>query len=217
MKTAIEAKSPKTLKEADNYKESGKAGEVKGEVKGMVIAGQGGLGQGHRDGDRRAAGPVQGRPQGGHPAGQEESPGKPVPIPAAGAVPKPAPAEQVNLEAGKHEANQEMADAEVTDEQLAKSGEPEFQGALADKQKAAEHANTAPAEYRQQEKETIAQGKEEAAARDGGRRHRHAGRQGRCDRQAGGREGQDQVEGRGEARRGHRQGPGASSPPPRPT
>lgn len=40
VKAAIEAKSPKTLKEADNYQESGKAGEVKGEVKGLVSAGK---------------------------------------------------------------------------------------------------------------------------------------------------------------------------------
>ena len=79
-------------------------------------------------------------------------------------MPKPVPAEQVNLEAGKHEANQEMADGNVSEEQLAKSNEPEFQGALADKKKAAEHADTAPGEFRQQEKETIAQGKEQAAA-----------------------------------------------------
>ena len=36
-------------------------------------------------------------------------------IPAAGAVPKPAPPEQLNLEAGKQQANQEMADAQVDD------------------------------------------------------------------------------------------------------
>ena len=68
VKTAIEAKSPKTLKEADDYKESGKAGEVKGEVKGMVTQGKEGSAQGHRGGDRRAPRPVEGRAQGGHPA-----------------------------------------------------------------------------------------------------------------------------------------------------
>lgn len=163
VKTAIEAKSPKTLKEADSYKESGKAGEVKGEVKGMVTQGKEGSAKDIEAAtdappDQSKAVPKEVTPL------QQEDPGKAVPIPAAGAVPKPAPAEQVNLEAGKHEANQEMADAQVTDEQLAKSGEPDFQGALADKQKAAEHADTAPGEYRQQEKDTIAQGKEQAAA-----------------------------------------------------
>jgi hypothetical protein len=163
VKTAIEAKSPKTLKEADKYKESGKAGEVKGEVKGMVSQGKEGSAKAIET--AAAAPPDQSKavPKEVTPL-QEESPGQPVSIPAAGAVPKPAPAEQVNLEAGKHEADQEMADAQVTEEQLAKSGEPEFEGALADKKKAAEHADTAPAEYRRHEKETLAQNKEEAAA-----------------------------------------------------
>ncbi len=163
VKIAIEAKSPKTLKEADNYKESGKAGEVKGEVKGMVTEGKEGSAKDIEGATEAAPDESKAVPKQVTPLAQED-PGKVAPIPAAGAVPKPVPAEQVNLEAGKHEANQEMAYANVSEEQLAKSGEPEFQGALADKKKAAEHADTAPGEYRQQEKETVAQGKEQAAA-----------------------------------------------------
>jgi hypothetical protein len=45
VKAAIEAKSPKTLKEADEFKNSGKAGEVKGEVKGLVTQGKEGQAQ----------------------------------------------------------------------------------------------------------------------------------------------------------------------------
>lgn len=163
VKTAIEAKSPKTLKEADDYAESGKAGEVKGEVKGLVTQGKEGSAhdieaatEAPPDSSKAVAKPVT-------PLAQE-SPGQAVPIPAVGAVPKPAPPEQVNLEAGKHEVDQEMTDANVTDEQLARSGEPEFQGALADKKTAAAHADTAPAEYRAQEQATIADGKAQASA-----------------------------------------------------
>lgn len=163
VKTAIEAKSPKTLKEADDYKESGKAGEVKGEIKGMV--GQGKEGQAKDieaateappDMSKGVAKPVT--PM------ETEQPGQVAAIPAAGAAPKVAPPEQTNLEAGKHEANQEMAEAEVTDQQLAQSNEPQFQGALADKQTAAAHADTAPAEFRAQEQQVIQQNKTEAAA-----------------------------------------------------
>ena len=160
VKTAIEAKSPKTLKEADDYAESGKAGEVKGEVKGLVTQGK----EGESKDIEAATGapPDQSKavPKPVTPMAAEQ-PGRPVAIPAAGAVPKPAPAEQVNLAAGKHQANQEMADAEVTEPQLAESNEPEFQQALADKQAAAAHADTAPGEFRQQEQEVIAQGKTE--------------------------------------------------------
>jgi hypothetical protein len=162
VKTAIEAKSPKTLKEADDYKSSGKAGEVKGEVKGLVTQGKEGQAKDieaatEAPPDQSKAVPKPVTPM------AEEQPGQAVPIPAAGAVPKPAPAEQVNLEAGKHQANQEMADAEVTEPQLAQSNEPEFQQALADKQAAAAHADTAPAEFRQHEQQVIQQGRTEAA------------------------------------------------------
>ena len=93
-----------------------------------------------------------------------EQPGHAEQVPASGAVPKPAPAEQLNLAAGPHQANQEMADAQVDEGQLAKSNEPEFQQALADKQTAAAHASTAPAEFRKEEQSVIGQSKADAAA-----------------------------------------------------
>ena len=160
---AIEAKSPKTLKEADNYKSSGKAGEVKGEVKGLVSQGKEGQAADIKAAtdappDQSKAVPKPVTPMG------PEPPGQAVPIPATGAVPKPAPAEQLNLAAGKHEVNSEMADAEVTETQLAESNEPEFEQGLADKKAAAAHADTAPGEFRQQEAQVIAQGKADATA-----------------------------------------------------
>jgi hypothetical protein len=161
VKAAIEAKSPKTLKEADDYKSSGKAGEVKGEVKGLVTEGK--QGQAKDMEAATAAAPDQSKavPKPVTPmAPEQEAPA--APIPATGAVPKPAPPEQVNLAAGKQQANQEMAEAEVSESQLAQSNEPEFQQALADKKAAAAHADTAPGEFRKQEAEVIQQGKADA-------------------------------------------------------
>ena len=163
VKAAIEAKSPKTLKEADSYKASGKAGEVKGEVKGLVTEGKQ-----SQTADIKAAtdaAPDQSKAvvKPVTPLGPE-SPGQAPPIPATGAVPKPAPPDQLNLAAGKHEVNSEMADADVSEQQLAESNEPEFQQALTDKKAAAAHADTAPAGYRQQEQQVISQGKAEATA-----------------------------------------------------
>ncbi|WP_175582723.1 phage tail protein [Nocardioides guangzhouensis] len=163
VKAAIEAKSPKTLKEADSYKESGKAGEVKGEIKGMVTQGKEGQAKDIEAATEAAPDQSKAVPKPVTPMGPEP-PGSAVPIPAAGAVPKPAPPEQLNLEAGKHEVNQEMAEGEVTEEQLAQSNEPQFQQGLADRQAAAEHADKAPGEYRQQEQQVIEQGKADANA-----------------------------------------------------
>ena len=163
VKTAIEAKSPKTLKEADDYKESGKAGEVKGDVKGLVTQGKEGQARDIEHATAAAPDTSTSVPKPVTPMGPEP-PGSVVPIPATGAVPKPAPAEQLNLEAGKHQANQELADGDVTEEQLADSNEPQFEQALADKKDAAAHADAAPVEYRQHEQEVLDQGKTEAAA-----------------------------------------------------
>ncbi|WP_111765071.1 hypothetical protein [Nakamurella deserti] len=166
VKTAIEAKSPKTLKEADDYHGSGKAGEVKGAVKGLVTQGKDGQ---TRDIAAATAAPPDASkavPKPVVPMAPEE-PGHAPTVPAAGAVPKPAPADQTNLAAGKHQANQEMAEGEVSETQLAQSGEPQFEQALADKKEAAAHADTAPAAFRAQEKEVLAQHRTDAAAETG--------------------------------------------------
>jgi hypothetical protein len=163
VKAAIEAKSPKTLKEADNYQESGKAGEVKGEVQGLVTSGKQGQAKDIETAtgappDESKAVPKPVTPM------ATENPGPTAAIPAGGAAPKPAPAEQLNLAAGKQQTNQELADADVSEQQLAESNEPQFHEALADKQAATAHADSAPGDYRQHEHDVIDQHKADAAA-----------------------------------------------------
>ena len=163
VKAAIESKSPKTLEEADEYKKSGKGGQAKGEVKGLVS--QGKEGQAKDIEAATEAPPDQSKaiPKPVTPMAQEQ-PGQAPAVTAVGAAPKPAPPDQVNLAAGPQQANQEMADADVSEQQLAQSNEPEFQQGLKDKQAAAEHAQAAPVEYRQQEQQVLQQGKAEAGA-----------------------------------------------------
>ena len=167
VKTAIEAKSPKTLSEADDYAESGKAGQVKGEVKGLVTQG--------KDGQTKDIATATDAPPDTSTAVAKpvtpmaaEPPGPAGAIAAAGAAPKPAPAEQLNLAAGKRQADQELAGADVTEPQLAQSNEPEFQQALADKNAAAAHADSAPAQFRQQEQQVIADSRKGAEAETSG-------------------------------------------------
>ena len=95
-------------------------------------------------------------------------------------MPAPAPAEQTDLGAGKAETDAQMADAEVTEDQLAKSNEPEFTGALAAKKEGEQHSATAPAQVREHE----------AATLDAGLPGRGPGRAGR-----GGRHGRVEVRG----------------------
>ncbi|MEO9326045.1 hypothetical protein ABFT23_21305 [Nocardioides sp. C4-1] len=161
VKTAIEAKAPQTLEEAESA--PGRAGEVKGEVKGMLGADSKGAAKDIEAAtdappDQSTAVPKDVEPM------AAENPGRAGVVPAAGAAPKPAPADQTNLAAGKHQTDAEMADAGVTEQQLARSNEPEFEGALTARKKAAEHADTAPAAYREQEKAKLEQSKADAGA-----------------------------------------------------
>ena len=207
VKTAIEAKSPKTLKEADDYKESGKAGEVKGEVKGLVTAGK--EGQAKDIETATEAPPDQSKAVAE--AGHADGPGgarQPVVDPGGRRCAEAGAAEQLNLAAGKHRPTRRWPTPRSREAQLAKSNEPEFQQALADKQAAAAHADTAPGEFRKHEE----RGHRAGQGRGRGRRPRPASpacrAQGGGAGQTGRGQGQDEVEGRGEARRGHHQDPG---------
>ena len=161
VEAAIAEKTPTTLAQADKYKESGKTAEVKGEIKGLVAEGK--AGQSNDIAVATAAPPDQSKaiakpvtPMGPEPVGAAAT------IAAGGAVPKPAPADQLNLAAGTHQANDELAGADVTEQQLAESNEPQFTEAVADKKAAAAHATSAPAAYRAEEAQVISQGKTEA-------------------------------------------------------
>ena len=164
VKAAIEAKSPKNLNEAADYGKSGKAGEVKGAVKGLVAGDKQTAAQDVETATAAPPDPATAVPKHVTPMPAEQ-PGQPQAVPAAAAVPKPAPPDQLNLAAGKHETDREMAEGEVTDQQLKESGEPEFEGAVAAKQEAAQHADTAPAAFRAEEKDTLAQARTDANQR----------------------------------------------------
>ncbi|MGW6128563.1 phage tail protein [Cellulomonas sp. NPDC055163] len=162
VKAAIEAKSPKSLQEADDYTASGKAGQVKGDVQGLVAQGKDGQAKDVAAATEAPPDPSRAVPKPVTPLPPEQ-PGTVPPVPAAGAVPKPAPPDQLNLAGGTAQADAELAGGGVTEEQLARSNEPAFQSALADKKAAAAHADTAPAAYRAQEAQVLAQGRAEAA------------------------------------------------------
>jgi hypothetical protein len=88
------------------------------------------------------------------PLKEEPPPQPPVPKAATG-MPTPAPPEQTQLDAGQHETESKMAEAGVTEPQLAHSNEPEFTGALAAKKAGEQHSATAPAEVREAEAQTL--------------------------------------------------------------
>ena len=66
------------------------------------------------------------------------------------------------MQAQSQNLDQQMASAEVTEEQLANSNEPQFTGALSAKKDAQTKAVEAPQAYRQQEQSTLATAQSEA-------------------------------------------------------
>jgi hypothetical protein len=147
VRTAIAAKAPKTLEEADSFATSGAGNDIKSQVVGQVATGK-----------QKTTGDLKNKTE----AAPDESKAieKPVtamPGPDTGSVPKvagapampgPVPDDQLNLQGGKHETDVEMARADVTEEQLASSNEPQFKEALGAKKAGEAFANKAPGAVR---------------------------------------------------------------------
>ncbi|MBD1934454.1 MULTISPECIES: eCIS core domain-containing protein [Cyanophyceae] len=158
----IAAVTPQTLEEADNFKNNNKIDSVKGELSSKVT-----------EEKKQASSPIEEKvkeqpdtsgiaPKPVTPLTPEKAGSPPSDIGAEKAAPKPKPASEVSLQEGSQSLDQQMIEANVTEEQLASSNESQFQGALKAKQDAQTNAVTAPQEYRQQEQGILKQAQAEA-------------------------------------------------------
>jgi hypothetical protein len=162
VRKAVDNAAPRSLAEADDFKGSGKAEQVKHQVSGMV-------GQNKDAAERDIKGATQApadasvakpKPVTEMPA---EAPGDaPTGVGAAGAMPTPKTAEETSLAKGPAEVDASMKAADVTDEQLKESNEPEFQGALEAKGAAQKHSAEAPKQFQQEEKGVLEKGRASA-------------------------------------------------------
>ncbi len=167
VRKAIDASAPHNLEEAGDFKDSGKAGQIQGQVSGLV-----GQNKQQAEGaikvateappDTTAAKPKPVTPM---PAEQPGAP--PAAIGAASAMPTPKPAEEVSLAKGPAEVNASMEEAEVSESQLKESNEPEFTGALEAKQTAEKHSEEAPKAFRQEEQGVLTKAQGAATATAG--------------------------------------------------
>ncbi len=160
----IAAAAPKTLKEADEFKDGGKLGAVKGEMTGQVTAAQ-------EASQKPLAEKAKQAPD---TSGIEPKPVTPLPpsdvgnpvtsVGASKAVPKPLTqtAVETPLQQESQQLDQQMAEADVTDEQLANANEPDFKAALDAKQVAKTNATEAPKTFRQDEQGELSQAQAEA-------------------------------------------------------
>jgi Domain of unknown function (DUF4157) len=159
----IAASAPKTLEEADNFKKSGKVGALKGELTGQV-------GTSKQQSQGAIADKVKGAPDA---SGIESKTvtslapnsagAAPAGINGAQAAPKPKTAAEISLQAGSQSLDKNMADADITESQLKKSNEPDFQTAVENKQQAQTDAIKAPQVYQQGEHAVLAQAQSQVA------------------------------------------------------
>ncbi|MFI6731100.1 hypothetical protein [Streptomyces atratus] len=161
---AIDAQAPKNLDDADKFSKSGKADKIKGEVDGKVKDGKE---SSAKDIDTATKAPpdtsaAKDKPV--TPMTPDQAPGNPGAPSVADAVPAQQPASVTDFSEGPAANNQAMADAEVTEDQLAKGNEPEFDQALSAKKTAETDSAKAPAKGRAAEAQQLSTAKAGAAA-----------------------------------------------------
>nr|WP_239109752.1 hypothetical protein [Streptomyces anulatus] len=161
---AIDAQAPKNLDEADKFAKSGKADQVKAEVDGKVTDGRE---TSAKDIDTATKAPpdtAAAKDKDVTPLTPDAAPGNPGAPSAADAVPEKQPAAVTDFSEGPAENDRAMADAEVTEEQLAKGNEPEFDEALSAKKTSEADAAKAPAKGKAAQDQQLSAAKQNAAA-----------------------------------------------------
>ncbi|MFG2570724.1 hypothetical protein ACGFR6_35535 [Streptomyces sp. NPDC048567] len=161
---AIDAQAPKNLDDADKFSKSGKAERVKAEVDGKVSDGKEAS---SKDIDTATKAPpdtsaAKDKPV--TPLTPDQPPGNPGAPSAAAAIPEKQPASVTDFSEGPAQNDKAMADAEVTEDQLAKGNEPEFNEALSAKKTAEADSAKAPAKGRSAENRQLSAAKAGAAA-----------------------------------------------------
>ncbi|MCL7376576.1 hypothetical protein [Streptomyces sp. 35G-GA-8] len=161
---AIAAQAPKNLDEADGFADSGKADTIKDSVDGKVKDGKESSAEDIESATAAAPDTSQAKEKQVTPMGPDQPPGNPGAPSAADAVPAKQPDKVLDFSEGNQRVDQQMADAEVTEEQLAKGNEPQFDAALSEKKKGEQHTASVPAKGRAAEAEQLSAAQAGAAA-----------------------------------------------------
>ncbi|MFJ6443821.1 hypothetical protein [Streptomyces sp. NPDC091649] len=161
---AIDAQAPKNLDEADKFAESGKAEQVKAEVDGKVGDGKEASAEDIDTATKAPPDTSAAKDKKVTPLTPDQAPGNPGAPSATDAVPEKQPAAVTDFSEGPAQNDKAMADADVTEEQLAKGNEPEFTEALSAKKTSEADAAKAPAKGKTAENQELSTAKENAAA-----------------------------------------------------
>ncbi|MFJ2271176.1 hypothetical protein ACIQWV_11340 [Streptomyces sp. NPDC098085] len=161
---AIDAQAPKNLDQADKFSTSGRADKIKNEVDGKVTDGKE---KSAKDIDTATKAPpdtAAAKDKPVTPMTPDQPPANPGAPSAQDAVPPRQPDSVTDFSQGPAENNKAMADAEVTEDQLAKGNEPEFDEALSAKKTAEKDSAKAPAQGKAAENQHLTTAKAGAAA-----------------------------------------------------
>ncbi|MFF1645163.1 hypothetical protein [Streptomyces sp. NPDC058240] len=161
---AIDAQAPKNLDQADKFSKSGKADQIKGEVDGKVKDGKE---SSAKDIDTATKAPPDtsaAKEKPVTPMSPDQAPANPGAPSPADATPAQQPASVTDFSEGPAANDQAMADAEVTEDQLAKGNEPEFDQALSAKKTAETDSAKAPAKGKAAEAQQLSTAQAGAAA-----------------------------------------------------
>ncbi|MEV4870136.1 phage tail protein [Streptomyces syringium] len=161
---AIAAQAPKNLDEADKFAESGKADKVREQVEGRVGEGKESSAKDIETTTKAAPDTSAAQEKQVTPMAPDKPPGNPGPPSADAAIPAKQPEAVTDFSEGPKENDKALADAEITEDQLAKGNEPDFDQALSEKKKAEEHSAQAPAQGRAAESRQLTTAKANAAA-----------------------------------------------------
>jgi len=160
----LQALTPSTAQGAEQFKSSNKAGGLKAELKGKVESegkkSKRPLEEKSKQAPNTGAVPLKTVT----PLQQLQTGPMPIIPTAKQATPKPKSQNEVEepLQQSSQTLDDKMRQAEITEEQLGRSNEPEFQQALDQKKQAQEQAEEEPQTYREEEQEQISQAQTEA-------------------------------------------------------
>jgi hypothetical protein len=155
VKQAIEAAAPKNLEDADDFKSDDKPGQVKSQVSGLVGKGKQDSEAGIKQTNTEPPDASKAKPKVVTPMGDEKAGAAPGDVGANQAIPSPKTPAETSMAAGPAEVNQQMASADVTEDQLKKSNEPQFTDALGAKKTAEQNSQHGPEEYKATENQTL--------------------------------------------------------------
>ena len=162
----IAALAPQSADEADNLKESGKVDALKGDLQNEAQSEKEKSEKPLEDKSQAQPDMSKAKPKEVTPLKSAEAGQSPASIGAENAAPKQKGTGEVETPVQESNAavEQQMADADITEEQLANSNEPEFTGALEAKDQAKTQTEASAQTFRQAEQGQIASAEAEAMA-----------------------------------------------------